>query len=422
MISIGHIFAKEAANENDYNLIARFSDLYERESDPRGPFLRDYNRLIHAKAYRRLKHKTQVFYATKHDHVCTRIEHVNHVAAISYNIAKALGLNGELVNAIAVGHDLGHAPFGHEGEKVLDKITKDKIGETFWHEYNSLRFVDYIELLPDPQNVKRNLNLTYAVRDGIVCHCGEVDENNVKPRSDLLDLSKIQADNRPAPYTWEGCIVKVADKISYLGRDIEDAITLGVLGKNELHKLKSIIRACLGAGSRSNTSLIHGFIMDLIENSTPDQGICFSSRYLNLMNAIKGFNYQHIYESERLTYFKEYAGLIIRSIFNTLERVCTSKSHDTKSELSSLENVSPLLANHFSEWLVYYASPIDIPRSTRLGNSPIYNFEQQTDIARAIIEFISGMTDEFAIRVFQELISFDRGIVELVDEVNHMKG
>jgi dGTPase len=133
--------------------IKRENVLYHRDSDIRSEFSRDYNRIIHSNAYRRLKHKTQVFFATRNDHICTRIEHVTHVASISYSIAKFLGLDTELTNAIAVGHDLGHAPFGHKGEEVLKKITEEKIEKTFWHEQNSLNFVDNIEVLLDENAV-----------------------------------------------------------------------------------------------------------------------------------------------------------------------------------------------------------------------------------------------------------------------------
>lgn len=140
--------------------IDRTNELYRRTDDIRDPFARDYNRILHCTAYRRLKHKTQVFFATTNDHICTRIEHVNHVNSISYTIAKYLGLNTELTNAIAIGHDLGHAPFGHAGESLLKEIKKKEIGETFWHEKNSLWFVDKCETLEDPKGFYRNLNLT----------------------------------------------------------------------------------------------------------------------------------------------------------------------------------------------------------------------------------------------------------------------
>ena len=140
-------FANYAMNENhpDYPLaIARVETLYQRRHDLRSEFGRDYTRIIFSQAYRRLKHKTQVFFAVADDHVCTRSEHVNLVESVSHTIACELGLNTELTKAIAVGHDLGHAPFGHGGETILTEIAKEHQLERFWHERNSLHFVDDI--------------------------------------------------------------------------------------------------------------------------------------------------------------------------------------------------------------------------------------------------------------------------------------
>lgn len=209
------------ANPKWAEAVRREFPLYSRENDIRSEFERDYTRIIHSRAYRRLKHKTQVFFATRNDHICTRIEHVNHVASISRTISRSWGLNTELAEAIAVGHDLGHAPFGHEGEKILNGLAKKHLGEQFWHEKNSLRFVDLLETLPDPKGFEGNLDLTYAVRDGIICHCGEVDDKALFPRSEPIDLHGIEDPSQHAPFTWEGCVVKVADKIAFLGRDIE---------------------------------------------------------------------------------------------------------------------------------------------------------------------------------------------------------
>lgn len=140
--------------------IKRLELLYSRDGDIRSEFVRDYTRILHSNAYRRLKRKTQVFFATENDHVCTRIEHVNHVASVSFSIAQKLGLNSELTNAIALGHDLGHAPFGHQGESVLKAIAKQNLNFDFWHEKNSLHFVDDIETLKSPAGVEQNLCLT----------------------------------------------------------------------------------------------------------------------------------------------------------------------------------------------------------------------------------------------------------------------
>ena len=166
-----HKFKKYAMDENNPHYkkaIEREEDLYQRRNDLRSEFGRDYTRIIFSQAYRRLKHKTQVFFAVENDHICTRSEHVNLVESVSHTIACELGLNTELTKSIAVGHDLGHAPFGHGGETILTDIAKKYNLHKFWHEQNSLHFVDEIELLEDNIHCRHNLNLTYAVRDGII--------------------------------------------------------------------------------------------------------------------------------------------------------------------------------------------------------------------------------------------------------------
>ena len=144
-------YASSETNPNWKKQIERQQELYKREYDIRSEYERDYTRILHSLAYRRLKHKTQVFFNIDNDHICTRMEHVQHVESVSCTIAKYLGLNVDLTRAIAMGHDLGHAPFGHEGEVELTAIRNEYGFDDFWHERNSLRIVDNIELLQDNQ-------------------------------------------------------------------------------------------------------------------------------------------------------------------------------------------------------------------------------------------------------------------------------
>lgn len=391
------------------DLIRREGELYVRGDDIRSDFYRDYGRILHCNAYRRLKHKTQVFFATKNDHICTRIEHVNHVASVSYTISMYLGLNTELTSAIATGHDLGHAPFGHEGEKIINDLASENFGQKFWHEKNSLWFVDKIETLPDPNGIEKNLTLTYATRDGIICHCGEVDEEAICPRSEYIDLCSIDEPNQYQPYTWEGCVVKIADKISYLGRDIEDALSLGFLKKEQIKELKEIIRDTINIKANirdiNNTVLIHNFITNLCAASNPVDGIRFPEEYLQLINAIKEFNYKNIYYHPRLDTFRKYADLILKSIFNVLLNFY--REYGTLKELQKHVRYYPLLAQTFSDWLIKYSN-IDVKKrkSDRFGNNIIYDINNKDDYTRAVLNYLSGLTDSFAIRVFTELTSF----------------
>lgn len=386
--------------------IQRLTELPLRQFDIRSEFARDNNRILHCTAYRRLKHKTQVFFATSNDHICTRIEHVNHVASISQTISKQLGLNTELTNAIALGHDLGHAPFGHAGESILKKIAKDKLDEDFWHEKNSLRFIDDIETLEDFEGCHRNLNLTYAVRDGIICHCGEVDEKSLFPRPDPIDLKLIIRPNEYQPYTWEGCIVKISDKIAYLGRDIEDALALKVLTLSQKKELTRIAQSYGGSNIKdiNNTLLIHDFIIDLCKHSSPEKGIKLSEKNIQLMNLIKSYNYNNIYKHKRLDIFKDYADLIINSFFNILYDKYSDVYHQIFEKLISDSIFYPTLIHNFIDWINKYE--IHKPRG-KDHHKKIYNFDYEKEYILAIIEYISGMTDNFAIRAFNELISYN---------------
>lgn len=291
-------FRANPSNSKWKNMISREQPLYNKENDIRTDFERDYTRIIHSTAYRRLRHKTQVFFSPENDHICTRIEHVTHVESISYTIANYLGLNTELTKAISVAHDIGHSPFGHEGEHILSEFSKKDLHTSFWHEKNGLDFADKIELLEDDERFKQNLDLTYAVRDGIISHCGEIDENALKPRDEFIDLSQYTYPNQYAPYSWEACVVKISDKISYIGRDIEDAITLGILD-NHLDEMYELLRISPDK-SINNTVLIHYLIKDLCQNSSPTEGLCFSEEAFHLLNKIKNFNYLNIYQCDRI--------------------------------------------------------------------------------------------------------------------------
>lgn len=388
------LFINEAATPNNpkwENMISRREQLYKRDNELRSEFERDYTRVIHSTAYRRLKHKTQVFFSPTNDHISTRIEHVNYVESISNTISNALGLNTELTRAIAVAHDLGHSPFGHQGEKVLSEISKRDFGESFWHEKNGLNIVDNIETLEDNYGEKRNLNLTYAVRDGIISHCGEIDENNIKPREEFIDLTEYKTPNQFAPYTWEGCVVKISDKISYLGRDIEDAITLGILDEHleELYELLQIPTDI----KINNTVIINDLIHDLCLNSSPEKGLTFSDKYLNLINGIKEFNYKNIYFVDRLEPSKKYFNIVLNQIYDILKKAYDGEN--TKNNLEKMTKFYPSLCRWFVDWLESYSNSTDR-----------FDINNLQDYCRAILYYISGMTDNFAINMYNEIIGF----------------
>lgn len=391
-------FKKVRADENNpkwEQMIKRESKLYSRDNDLRSPFERDYTRILHSKAYRKLKHKTQVFYSPQNDNICTRIEHVNYVESISHTIAKALELNTDLTRAIAIAHDVGHAPFGHKGGVVLSVISQRDLGTTFWHEKNSLYMMDNIQLLEDYEENKRNINLTYAVRDGIISHCGEIDENAIKPREEAIDLSSYTRPNQYEPYTWEGAVVKISDKISYIGRDLEDAKNLGLLEGHE-DELYNILGRKV-----NNTIIINDLIVNLCNNSSIEKGLIFSKSALDLMDKIKAFNYKYIYGSKILQPSSKYFEVVINQIYDVLKN-CYDKEN-TPNRLIELKKFYPNLISNFLSWINNYWN---IGDRKNLKNKILYDINKKEDYLQAIITYISGMTDKFAIDIYNEIIQY----------------
>lgn len=403
-------YATTVDNPNWEQLIYRQTDLYSRPDDIRSPFARDYTRILHSMAYRRLKHKTQVFFNINNDHICTRMEHVSHVESVSSTIATSLGLNTELTKAISIGHDLGHAPFGHQGEIVIKKLSQEHLGKSFWHEQNGLRFVDEIELLEDNYKIQKNLDLTYAVRDGIISHCGEVDQNGIFPRDISIQIDDFDSAGKYQAVTWEGCIVKIADKIAYVGRDIEDAISLGFLDQTAQNQLLKMARAN-DVKALNTTVIMHNMIIDICHNSSPEKGICMSQQFSDQLDEIKAFNYEHIYRHTRLEPFKHYSELVLTQIFNTLLSIYDGKY--TWNILAKSKRFMPTLIDSFEKWLARYCSESIIPDgalkalSLQCENNKIYQELQTPEIyIQAIIDYISGMTDRFAITLFNELLEY----------------
>lgn len=391
-------------------LTTREDPIYSKENDCRDQFERDYTRILHSLAYRRLKHKTQVFFNIENDHICTRMEHVSHVESVSTTIAKELGLNVDLTRAIAIGHDLGHAPFGHQGERELDALSKKYLGKSFFHEKNGLHFVDNIELLEDDYRVFRNLNLTYAVRDGIISHCGEVDDNELRPREEYIDLKTFTECGQYQPFTWEGCVVKLSDKIAYVGRDIEDAIRLRFLTKENIDTLSDMAKA-YDKMAINTTVIIHNMIYDVCRNSSPEKGICLSDTFHEQLKEIKQFNYDFIYRNKRLDTFTKYARLVIEQLFLTL--LDAYDGEDTISSLRKKAQIYPELMGAFADWLSKFCeTELDMfsnmtEKTVKCRNRKIYGCLETEEIYMgAIIDYISGMSDNYAIKVFNELITY----------------
>lgn len=337
---------------------------------------------------------------------------MNLVDSVSFTIADYLGLNTELTRAIAAGHDLGHAPFGHGGEKIINELCQKYNLSSFWHEKNSLYFVDEIETLEDDFHFRHNLNLTYAIRDGIISHCGEMNQKAIKKRDEYIDLKDYLHPGMYNPYTWEGCVVKMADKIAYLARDIEDAIRLNVLDENKVNELKESINKVsqFQFNAINNGSIVNYFILDVCMNSTPEKGICLSDEAFEVMKRIMSFNYKNIYLIDRVKIHSNYVQLILNSIFDFLykyEKLAEDDHINVIEELKKDQNTYPMTILGYMHWLEKYSSMNNFKREEIYQNHIIYDFDNDKNaMAKSIIDYLAGMSDAYILKIFNEFISF----------------
>jgi dGTPase len=264
----------------------------------RGPYSRDRDHILYSGAFRRYVGKTQVIYfaASFDEQLSNRSIHTLQVSQIARSIGRVLKLNLDLIEAIALGHDLGHTPFGHDGEEILQEICQEKNIDIFFHNIHSLRVVDKLA------DACKGMNLTFQVRDGILSHDGEINEKYLKPdrdkvETDLIDYCKKKSQGgemRIVPATLEGCVVRMSDAISYIGQDFEDAIRIGILKKEELPKG---VKKDLG---ENNTDIINSLVTDIIINSYNRDEIVYSSNIAERVFELKQFNTERIYKNPSL--------------------------------------------------------------------------------------------------------------------------
>jgi dGTPase len=344
---------------------AAFSFAHSRfngpEEDHRLPYKRDVDRIVHSKAFARYVDKTQVAYLIDNDHVAQRSVHVQLVSNFARGVAEILRLNVDLVEAIALSHDVGHPPFGHEGEGYLSELSEEFGEGTFAHPWQSCRLFTLIE----------PLNLGLSVYDGILCHDGGLATTELKPAYGKtwedhhreLDEKKKDPEKDRMPGTLEGCLVKICDTMSYLGRDIEDAISLGIIRREDLPNL------ILG---RSNKDILSFLARDLIRNSYGRDAIAISEEAYKGLLELRRFNFSHIYINPRLKVESEKVKRSYRILFTHL-----IDDYREKGKKSTL-------------WKFY------------LHNKPSSYVEDNSDI-RLVIDFISGMTDNYFIKMIQRV-------------------
>lgn len=334
--------------------------LNDDQEDIRPPFFHDIDRIIHAYSYTRYLDKTQVFTNNENDHISKRITHVQLVSKIARTIGRALNLNEDLIEAIALGHDIGHTPIGHVGESMLNEISLRELNEYFAHNIQSVRHYLTVE-----KNGK-GLNLTIQVLDGIMCHNGEILSNIYRPtektKEDFLDqynaaYKDIKTSSKNAPMTLEGCVVRISDIIGYIGRDIEDAIMLNKINREDIPK--NIIEV-LGD---NNKDIVNNIIIDIIENSYNKPYIKMSDQVYNVLISLKKFNYENIYNYSLTKEQKEYYKNGMNNIYNEYLNAIRNNQKDNIIFKIFLDNQSQ-------------------------------DYLESTKDERKVIDFIAGMTDD----------------------------
>ncbi len=362
-------------NKNDNNLseyACKNSEAYrykKEEKDIRSSYFRDIDRIIYSLSYTRYIDKTQVFSLSENDNISKRMTHVQMVSKIGRTIGRALNLNEDLIEAIALGHDLGHVPFGHTGEAILNRLSMEYSGRMFNHNVHSVR------TLMDIENNGKGSNVTLQVLDGILCHNGEFVDDQYYPvdktPEQFLQLYEQCYTDRTVlktlrPMTLEGCVVRISDVIGYIGRDIEDAIRLGVLS---LDDIPNNILEVLG---RTNREIINTVIMDVIGNSINQPYIRMSSRVYNALLELKSFNYENVYKRAN-------SNDDINKYENMFRTLFTKYLKDVKEKNNESDIYQVFLGDMDDKYLI-----------------------NSSDVQQ-VIDYIAGMTDDYFIKQYNRI-------------------
>jgi dGTPase len=338
----------------------RMKEETETNQGHRQAFSVDSDRILHSLAYSRYIDKTQVFYLIKNDHITHRVLHVQLVSKIARTIGRLLRLNEDLIEAVALGHDIGHTPFGHDGERFLSTLCEAHHIGPFLHNIQGVRFLQEIE------RKGKGWNLSLQVLDGILSHEGEIHSSSLEPKRGkdfrVLDREMRQKGEDPSidiwPMTLEGCVVRMADTISYIGRDIEDAIRLGLVQRQD------IPNECTGILGDTNGTIVYRLVEDLVANSLEKPRICFSREVGEALRKLKAFNNEYIYQNPRV-----------------------------KDQTAKIRLMFELLFEKYLKDLETVNDQSDIFRGFLEGMSPGYS--EHTPSAEIVRDFIAGMTDEY---------------------------
>ena len=353
--------------------------LRDVSNDFRTPFFRDIDRIIYTLAFTRYSDKTQVFSFKSNDHLTKRMIHVQYVSKIARTIGRALGLNEDLIEAAALGHDLGHTPFGHVGEEILNKISMDSGEGYFNHNIHSVRLLMYIE------NYGNGKDITLQTLDAIMCHNGELPQNEYIPRKKSKEefLREYKASyqdksiiKRLRPMTLEGCVVRISDLIAYLGRDIEDAMRLNIVSFDDI---PDSIKKHLGS---SNREIVNTIIKDVIENSLGKNYIKLSDKVYKGIVDLKKFNSENIYSRAYTKEEREELEVILHTLFKGYMIDLENNNKESNIIKSYLNNMSDEYKNNNSK-------------------------------ERIVIDYIAGMTDDYCVREYNKYKKIGNNIKEV---------
>ncbi len=338
----------------------------------RPAFVRDSEKIIHLPAYNRLAGKTQVFSLRANDDISRRGLHVQLVSRVARDIGLSLGLNLDLIEAIALGHDIGHTPFGHAGERFLNNAYQRRTGRWFFHNVQSVRVLD----------VLYGRNLSLQTLDGVICHNGEC-ERQVFETSGLSGFEEFDrvvegcwatgehAIGHLRPMTLEGCVVRVSDIIAYVGKDRQDAIAAGIVGEDAFDD---------GLGGAYNSWALGAFISDVVEHSFGRDRIEMSEEAFNEMRRAKRENYEKIYNASELN------GELAAEVAELFERVYEKM----RADLVAGDETSPIFRHHI----------VDVGRALGYYGQ---SYEWEGDLDLTVVDYISSMTDDYFVALCQSL-------------------
>lgn len=361
--------------------VVRRNSKHDKANLWRPAFVRDIEKILHNPYYNRYSDKTQVLSAYQNDDISRRALHVQLVARIARNIGRMLGLNEDLIEAISLGHDIGHTPFGHAGERFLNELYQQHTGRLFNHNVHSVRVLDKL--------VSRNMSL--QVLDGVLCHNGEMELEKYQPVG-LAEFDKFdqrveecytdpEANKQQIPSTLEGCVMRISDIIAYLGKDRQDAVKVGILKDEEQFSGGKI--------GTTNAEIINNMIVNIIENSYGKPYLCMEKEYYEAFSKAKRENYQLIYQNSQ-----------VDGVYTQIEPMFVKMYEELLREAEK-KDTNSILYRHHIEYLN------EVNHNPRFSES----YRKETEPNQIVVDYIASMTDNYFLALYKELFPKDENVV-----------